>query len=263
MRRKFWFGLVPLLCGLTLALAPAAPRAPVEGCAAQQQKEGKKEDDKDVKQLVCICPIYKVADFGSYSVWYAQKCVSPPQYVALHTTVTAKGSCADTDCTQDKDKAKRKLKTTNCTIIDARLTKAAAPFADADVKDGVKPCPPADPTHLLHSKPEYTTALLTPYPIFAWLELTDDGSKRTKVMLYQVTVTAKNEEHPARTFSFGIEVKSSRAPAADRVIKYDNVTPGEKQTCTGKLEVDGQVVEHEIVLGDKTVIEGKGKAAKK
>ncbi len=82
MRRKVVFGFLPL-CGLLAVLLPTAPAdTPARSLLLSLDvKKGSKR----------VCPLYMIADHGSYTTWYAEICFG--QYCPLDTTSGGPGDC--------------------------------------------------------------------------------------------------------------------------------------------------------------------------
>lgn len=89
MLRRFSFGLLPLvLVGAACLMGAGAAPPEGGGCCGTGEEEKSKKGTYDTY----VCPIYKVADHGSYSTWYAEGCFG--SYMALDTTM-GPGNCHD------------------------------------------------------------------------------------------------------------------------------------------------------------------------
>lgn len=102
MRRRVWFGLMPVACALACFLASAGCKGNKDGKGTGTGAGTGQASAVSVK----VCPRVLYANFTTYRAWYAQRC-DTHEFVNLNTTKDREGKC-DGDLTLCEDADKRK-----------------------------------------------------------------------------------------------------------------------------------------------------------
>jgi len=228
MRRRFWFGFVPLVFACTCVLAPRAETR--VDCAGE------------------VCPVYIWGNFGTYYAYYALVCNSQqPVNLNLQDRVTPNGCAAP--CVGCVDFVAYKLEAKGA-------VKPAKKHHHHDpklTKNGVVKAAPRT-GYLANDTSKVECTELGP-PVLVALQTRASMPATVKVMLYLVRVKPKKPLKvgdplpPTRVHATGIEVLSDDDTIA--TITYDDILSTDGQVCTVQF---GSVV-YEVVLDGRTVLD--------
>jgi hypothetical protein len=234
MKRKHWLavGLVLGLVGLVIP-GPRGWSVPY-GCAVGPTVL--------VPGEVWTCPLWEVANHGTYCTYYAERCSN--EYVNLDWDCGKQGNCGSpTTMTCLKIEASQAIQKPTHFYFD-KLTQGLT----------VTEKPSLDPRPAGAKK--FTE--LVGGPRLIDLE-TKPGKYTAKVMLYTIAVDPKkiNQKQPFRIIGTGLEVKTKTA--ADEKVKHNAIIYVDGKVCRVQLAS----LVYQVVLHQNTPIDPPAKLPKK